>query len=166
MVVYWPKCGLADTKLFLITCFLADLEWLPENFLMERLKDLRCDHSCMLESYPVVMLTGRSYVILVFLVYFSQRKWAAHASYSLSAFHSSCGMKNLSVPRHRISGWFLGKWLYFYKVLFSNKNYFVKLNSWLLQFCCITLTSDQYSLNCFSLSSLSLSDVTCTGNLH
>lgn len=60
---------------------------------MEKLKGLCCDHSCMLENYLVVMLTGRSYIILVFLVYFSQRKWAAHASYSLSAFHSFCGMK-------------------------------------------------------------------------
>lgn len=60
---------------------------------MEKLKGVCCDHSCMLENYAVVMLTGRSYIILACLVYFNERKWETHASYSLSAFHSSCGMK-------------------------------------------------------------------------
>lgn len=43
----------------------------------------------------------------------------------------------------------------------------VKLNFWLLQLCCITLTSDQNWVDfCFSLSSLSLSDVASAGNLR
>lgn len=56
-------------------------------------------------------------------MYFNQRKWAAHASCALSDFHTSCGTeKNFLCPGAGFQGGSLGKWLYFYKVLFKNKN--------------------------------------------
>lgn len=80
-------------------------------------------------------------------MYFNQRKWAAHASYSFSVFHTSCGTKNhfcAQAQDFRVVPWENN--CIFIRSCLKTKTTLVKVNSWLLQLC-ITLTSDQYSVD-------------------